>query len=709
MQNKNYIKYAKPGVIMLGFISLAIQIIVLREFLTLFNGNELVIGIILANWMLLTGFGAYLGKFIGKKNYKDVWNIIILGLLSFIPIVTVLVLHFAWYSMFTPGMMAGITHVFYYSFIILSPFCILSGILFTQFSRLESLLTNHNKIGEVYAWESMGSLIGGILVNFVLIWIATTFQSLFLLMVVMVLVTFYLGIKSNHFVLSGLVLIVSFIFGFLFMKTDFDKHVRALAFPSQEIVYTSDSPYGIFAITKHGDQLNYYENNILMASSGDVISNEESVHFAMIQHKKPENILVLSGFISGIMEEINEYPVKTVDYVDLNPEIIKTSRQALDNKTYHTLTLIENDPVRYLKKNNKKYDVVLINFPKPSTIQLNRYYTQEFFELLKKNLSQDAVISLSMPSSANYLGDKARRLLSIIYKTLKTEFKNVLILPASSDFLIASDSNLDYHIAQKIEQCNIPTEYVNSYFFDDELIHLRSEQLHKQLDDKVLVNKDFSPVFYQSQLQLWMSRFNIKYWIPAIIILLFSGFFFIKASRIYKGIFAAGFAGTSIEIILLLVFQVVFGYVYAVVGIFIMIFMGGLAFGSYYVPTYFKEINKRSLSKILLVISIYAFFLPVVFFLFKSVELNDVILLIIFALLLFIISLLTGAVFSLACKINTNDYGTIASSAYGLDLLGAATGALLFTIYFIPVLGFGWSVVVVGMFNLFMAILNKDK
>lgn len=700
MQDRNYIKYAKPGVIMLGFISIATQIIVLREFLTLFSGNELVIGIILANWMLLTGFGAYLGKFIGKEKYKDVWNIIILGLLAFLPAITVLVLHLAWYNMFTPGMMAGITHVFYYSFIILSPFCILSGVLFTQFARLESLLTNHNKIGEVYAWESMGSLVGGILVNFILIWIASTFQSLFLLMIAVVLVTFYFGIKSNRFVLSGLVLIISFVFGFLFMKTDFDKYVRTLAFPSQEVIYSSDSPYGIFAITKHGDQLNYYENNILMASSGDVISNEESVHFAMVQHKNPENVLVLSGFISGLMQEINEYSVKRVDYVDLNPEIINTARQTLDTGMFQMLNLIENDPVRYLKKNGNRYDVVLINFPQPSTIQLNRYYTQEFFELLKKNLNQDAVISLSMPSSANYLGDKARRLLSIIYKTLKTEFKHVLILPASNDFLIASDSKLNANIAQKIEQHNIPTEYVNTYFFDDELIQLRSQQLHKQLDHKVLVNRDFSPVFYQSQLQLWMSRFNIKYWIPAIIILLFSGFFFFKAGRIYKGVFAAGFAGTSIEIILLLVFQVVFGYVYAVVGIFIMIFMGGLAFGSYYIPRYFKEVNIKGFRTLQFAISVFAFLLPLVFILFKRVVFHDLILLIIFALLLFIISLLTGAVFSVASKIAKKDYGTIASSAYGLDLLGAATGALLFTIYLIPLLGFIWSVAITGLFNL---------
>src|SRR4030043_1511162 len=46
----------------LGFTALITQIILLREFLTVFYGNELVIGIVLSNWMILTALGAGLGR-----------------------------------------------------------------------------------------------------------------------------------------------------------------------------------------------------------------------------------------------------------------------------------------------------------------------------------------------------------------------------------------------------------------------------------------------------------------------------------------------------------------------------------------------------------------------------------------------------------------------------------------------------------------------
>ncbi len=698
-------RYVKPGIILLGFIALATQIILLREFLTFFNGNELVIGIILANWMLLTGLGAYLGRFIGNNETRIHWILILLGLLEFLPTITVLALHIFWYTSFPPGMMAGIIHVFYYSLIILSPFCIISGMLFTLFAKEESFKTEENKIGDVYAWESLGSLIGGIILNFLLIWIFTTFQSLFVLMILVAILTVIMSIKVNYYFTSGALVFVVLIFSFLFLENNLDKKVRELAFPGQTITYTSDSPFGIFVITQQEEQINYYENNILMAASGDIVAREESVHIAMVQHQNPQNVLVLSGIISGLIDEIIKYPVKSIDYVDVNPEIIKIAKQNLKADSYENLNLIEKDALRFLKKNQKKYDVVLINLPKPSTIQLNRFYTQEFFQLLKKSLNNDAVISLSVPSGANYMSDETKSLLSIIYSTLKSEFKNVLILPVGEDFLLASDTPLSHRIAEKTEEKNIPAEYVNTYYFDDELLGFRSQQILEQIDLKAPVNKDFSPVFYQSQIKLWMSHFSVKYWLPALLILLFSGFFFIRAGTIYKGVFAAGFAGTSIEIVLMLVFQVIFGYVYAVVGIFIMIFMGGLAYGAYYLPKYFKYADKKIFSKLLLGIALFAFILPLIFLLLKNIQIHDIILFILFVLLILVISVLTGAIFSVASKIARGDYGAVASGTYGLDLLGAATGALLVTIYLIPLLGFGWSVVLIGVFNLLIAVV----
>ena len=699
------IQSVKPGVVLLGFIAFITQVILLREFLTFFNGNELIIGIILANWMLLTALGAYLGRFIKKYKNQEQLTLALLGSLAFLPIITVLALHFFSILFFQTGVMVGITEVFLYSLGILSPFCIVSGMLFTLFANQESLYKNQNRIGIVYSWESTGSMIGGFVLNFILIWFFSTFESLYVVMALVVVITVFLSVKKEHYFISGVLTFIFVLFNFLYLQNNFDKSIREYSFPGQAIQYIDETPYGVLVITSHAGQTNYFENNVLLASSGDAISREESAHFAMVQHKNPEKVLVFSGIISGVLDEIAKYPVKKIDYVDINPGIIKIARENIEDDSTTVIHLIKNDAIRYLKTTTEKYDVVIFNLPKPTTIQFNRFYTKEFFVLLKQNLDEGAVICLSLPSSSNYLNDEAQKLLSIVYSTLNTEFKHILILPGADDYILASDKELNGRIAHEIESKKISTEYVNNFYFDDDLLMNRSNKIMSQINVKAPVNTNFNPVCYQSQIKLWLSFFNVRYWIPAIFILLFAGFFYIKANPINKGVFAVGFAGTSIEFVLLLVLQVIYGYVFVAAGICIMVFMGGLALGSIYSQRIFKNITIGLFGKLQILVAVFAFLLPFVFLLFTSIELPEIVILTVFFFLLFIISFLSGVIFSMATILSKKNIVQTASDAYGLDLLGAAAGALLFAIYLVPMLGFGLSLVVTGLFNILTAIL----
>jgi len=54
-----------------GFTSLIIEVLLIRELLVIFSGNELSIGIILANWLFLIALGSSaLGKFADKVKCK---------------------------------------------------------------------------------------------------------------------------------------------------------------------------------------------------------------------------------------------------------------------------------------------------------------------------------------------------------------------------------------------------------------------------------------------------------------------------------------------------------------------------------------------------------------------------------------------------------------------------------------------------------------
>ncbi len=54
-----------------------------------------------------------------------------------------------------------------------------------------------------------------------------------------------------------------------------------------------------------------------------------------------------------------------------------------------------------------------------------------------------------------------------------------------------------------------------------------------------------------------------------------------RMNTITLGILTGGFAASSVEILLLISFQIIYGYVYFLTGVIISIFMAGLAFGAF--------------------------------------------------------------------------------------------------------------------------------
>ena len=97
-----------------------------------------------------------------------------------------------------------------------------------------------------------------------------------------------------------------------------------------------------------------------MFSSGDEINNEENVHYAMVQHAGPKNILLVSGGLSGAINEILKYKPASVDYVELNPALLKMGMRSLARLEKRGVFLHSGDARRFIKASAKKYDAVLI-------------------------------------------------------------------------------------------------------------------------------------------------------------------------------------------------------------------------------------------------------------------------------------------------------------------------------------------------------------
>jgi spermidine synthase len=308
----------------------------------------------------------------------------------------------------------------------------------------------------------------------------------------------------------------------------------------------------------------------------------------------------------------------------------------------------------------------------------------------------------------NYISEEARNIHSSIFSTLKLIFQNVIIIPGEKNYFVASNVNLSHSITELIDIRQIKTEYVNNNYLDDEIIKAESNLLKVDISTDIDINEDFNPVVYLFQLKYWLSYFNLNYYLLGLLIILPVFIIILRLNYINLGLFVTGFSASSIEVVLIIAFQVIYGYTYQMMGIIITFFMLGLWFGSIYlIKKVSIKINTYSIVQYL--IGIFAVLLTVVLFALKTSYTGYIIVHGTFIILISIIGLLTGLQFSLASKLRDQSVQIIASSSYSSDLLGSAVGAVIVSSILIPLFGLIKVSLIVGIINFIIGLLILVK
>jgi len=719
MQTRNAIRFALFG---LGFFSMGTQVYLMREFLTVFYGNELILGVVLALWMFLTGSGAFFSRFFYRKGFRKEHILGFMIALSLLPAPMLVSLDVLKLWLFPYGSTVNLWDVVRIAGLLQLPFCFMNGFLFSALSVLLSQVgeatvpLEHDLdrvsvptgakryLASAYSIESYGSMVSGALINFLFLWMFGAWQGVIVLtsvFTVLVLVYAYVvTIRRRFYILLFFYLIFTgFLYGFDFQ--DFSGKIR---FPGQKILVNQETPYGAVVITENANQLNFYGSGILMCSTGNEISNEEKVHFPMIQHPSPQKVLLVSGGFSGTLTELLKYRPMRIDYVEMNPSLIRIAKQftrQLNDTSIHAYTM---DPRRFIRTTNTSYDVAIIDLPEPSTLQVNRFYTHEFFSLLKTRLNPGAVVSLGLPSSGDYISRQAGQFNSSIFNTLKRSFIQVLPIAVDRNFFLASDSALQIGIPEMVIKKGIETVYVNPYYLDTSLLKDRSDNVIRNLSGHVPVNRDFTPIAMLYQQVWWMPVFSVKPWTLVLILLLFGTMAILALHPVNAGLLAGGFTLASVEVILILALQILYGYVYQMIGIIFMLFMLGLAIGAKFSTLVSRG---RALWYYLLLQVLLAVYAPIVALLIVWLHKAQVTGIAVQALLAFLsldISVMVGMEYGLANRLSKTGPKPAVALNYSADLFGSALGAFLVTVFLFPLLGLIWTGMVLSLLNIFSAL-----
>ena len=162
--------------------------------------------------------------------------------MGLIPPVSIFLLNNLKNIIFEPGISIGLFQILLGSFVLLLPFCVLSGFLFTYLATKLSSELKANLIEKAYAFESIGSIIGGGIFSFLLVYFLSAYQILGILLFVNIVVVLTLSVKTRLNVYKVLLLTVSVSFIILVFASDFDSFSKRALFKNQDLIFLKDTP-----------------------------------------------------------------------------------------------------------------------------------------------------------------------------------------------------------------------------------------------------------------------------------------------------------------------------------------------------------------------------------------------------------------------------------------------------------------------------------
>lgn len=611
--------------VLMGMYAIAAQVYFIRELLILFYGNELCLGIIFAAWFAGIGCGAACGGRALRRAERVVPGFLLAlalyGLLPFALVPFMRMLRAV--SSVPPGGLASLAQIAAGACASVSPFGFMVGLLFPLACRALMLQGEQGSsaIRSVYVWESLGSLAGGLAISFWLLPaqpVLLVFGCGSLLLLGMAFVLSCTMHRQGLAMLLGILLAANVIalIGGLLPKLDQQLvTARWKTFGNQlRLVASRDSRYQNVALAESQGQYSLFANGSLIGTYPDPYQYAVKAHLFMSQHQAPQHVLLIGGGVFGLLEEVLAYPVLSIDYVELDPLVIQMMRPLLTAAGATALAdprvrLLHADGRRFVNTTTEQYDLIIVDAPDPSTALLNRYYTVEFFRAARRLLSPGGVMVTGLSATPNYLGSEIADYNGSLYQSLSSVFPAVMVVPGVRNYFFAAQhagilSDDPAVLAERFERQVNSSRHFSAALFRSLVEKERIDFLGNALSQYPAraLNSDSRPITCFYNLVIWdmlagarggrhvvgmLQNEGLVLAAVLVCVAVLAGAAALAARRSARPLRPAclwiigttGCASMAIEIVLIFMFQSLYGYVYERIGIIVALFMLGLALG----------------------------------------------------------------------------------------------------------------------------------
>lgn len=711
------------------------QMIIVRQLIVNFMGNELTCGLVVGFWLLAEAAGVFLGGFLidsDKAGKRPPYLVFVFFQILFLFFLTVTVTmtsgNIGAYEDMGPMLIKIFLAVFFPAFA--------HGGLFSVGIRLIGAQKN-------FIWESAGTLLGGFLMSVFLV-SAYSHREIVQGLVCAGLVCCLPIIRamsagraknSAYFLTAGAILL-AMLWASRSVLTVYDDGAGRL-------VAAKSSPYASMAVYENENQRVLYYSGVPFLSwpAYDAARAQDFALIPLLFNDDPRDVLVIEGGIDTL-DQLSSYNGLTIDHVYQDSELAAVQRVFLKDEELKLaadekgVLSINEDARSYISGTSKRYDIVYLGSPLSPGLLSNRFYTEEFFALAARCLRPNGIFVLRVPGSYTYLGPELRELNAIILAGLRKNFFYVLPLPGDPVMYLASARNpLDMTPGSLAAAASFRLPgagRLSEPFFEDILSSTRLDWFYKNVRPREvrLRNRDFFPrlVYTQWQYEKRKSEMSIRVKESPFIPL-----FFASKSRNSVGIavlaavvvaavaamgvvlalqslrrrvivFAtatSGWWGMTLSMQLLLAYQSVAGAFYQTGALLVGLFMAGTTAGA--AAFQWRRIRRIPAYRLMILSEWCAVGLTIILFLFFSCK-NIFLLYNIktFGFLLIAAGVVLGFEFAVAMHLYSSpqNEGPNPWALYAADLMGGFAAAAVIGTYFFPVCGLLVVLIIAFLFKL---------
>ncbi len=735
----------------LGFLSTTAQVIALREILVAFTGNELTVATTLALWLLSVAAGCFvLRRILDLTNPHSVGFLSIMaGFAAVLQVILIRLLHpvaAAPGELLSPAMMALI------SLAGVMPCAVALGGLFVGLVSLAGHSGARAPVARTYGIEAIGSALAGMVLSVFVLEKGNAFIAVGLAGLLSTLAGVLLFRSGNHHTAATSwaasrwmrttlpLAALAFFGGVMVWSGNIELATRQFQWGDLEVVESADSRHGSIVVTRRGTTFDFFQSGALAHTVPDPKSAEETVHIPLLYHPGPERILIIGGAGSGVVSEVARHQmVRALYIVELDPAVLEiTGRYApegwIDNSSIEAHA-IYGDGRAHIAGTGEAYDVVIINVGVPTSLQVNRYYTVEFFRQVRRVLKPRGILAFTIPSGGAFISPELGSLAASMARGASEVFTHVEVLPGEVIHLLASQElDLRKRSETMIETLigrELNTAYVNEYRLWERLVPLERARMDSLITEygSVSANTDSKPVSASFAIERWARHFTSGRLLSSLterVTLRSSAAFIVFGALVVSGViilvtrssvmalpgalmvYSVGVTTMFTQILIVLCFQVVSGYMYGRIAALIASFMLGMGLASTLAGL--RDISRNP--RLLLAFQVVLVALPLlVVAAFKALSGGALAHTIVPEGVFIALALLAGgaggAVFAGGSNIISMAHPEIADAgavAYSVDLLGAAGAGFAAGLLAIPSLGLAGSAYAVSVANIILLV-----